>query len=69
MNEPMSRIVVENESDWIRVKDTVSKSMMQVMELRLATLPGGKDGETAKRVRGEVERRVMKVSYHGLLVR
>ncbi|RXK36536.1 hypothetical protein M231_06195 [Tremella mesenterica] len=57
----MSRIVVENEADWLRVREGVCRAMNQVMEVRLASLPGGRDGEAAKRVRNEVEGRIAKI--------
>ena len=57
----MSRIVVETEPDWLRVKDNVSQGMNTSLEARLSSLPGGKDGDIARQIRGEVEARLRKV--------
>jgi hypothetical protein len=62
MNEPpLSRIVVENESDWLRVKANVEGSLSGTMEARLSSLPGGKDGRASRTVQQEVEARLAKV--------
>ncbi|WVR00143.1 hypothetical protein IAU59_007285 [Kwoniella sp. CBS 9459] len=62
MNEPsLSRIIVDREADWIRVKGNVSTSMLGIMEARLSTMPGGKDGEAATAMRVELEKRLGKV--------
>ncbi|WWD19678.1 hypothetical protein CI109_104140 [Kwoniella shandongensis] len=62
MAEPtLSRIVIDQEPDWIRVKDNVSQAIVSVMETRLATMPGGKDGDAAKGMRKEVEARLGKI--------
>ena len=58
---PMSRVVVETESAWLRVQENVDQSLKRAMEIRLASLPGGKDGEAARGVRKEVERRLDRV--------
>lgn len=58
----MTRINVETEPDWLRVKVNINSGLMGVMEARISELPGGKDGEAAKAVRGELEMRLAKVS-------
>jgi hypothetical protein len=57
----LSRIIVENESDWLRVQSNVEQSMTRLMEARLSSLPGGKDGSAAKAARGEVQARLAEV--------
>ena len=59
---PISRILVETEPDWLRVRENVSKSMKGVMEKRLSSLPGGNEGDAVRAVRKEVEERLAKVS-------
>jgi hypothetical protein len=62
MEDPvLRRITVDTEVDWFRVKDMVAKGLQDSMEARLATLPGGKDGQAAKTVRRELEERLKKV--------
>ena len=62
MSDPeLSRIVVESEPGWLRIKDNVDKAIRAATEARLASLPGGKDGDAARRVRREVEARIAKV--------
>ena len=60
MDEPQ-RIAIETESGWLRIRDNVERGMTASMEMRLASLPGGKDGEASRRVRKEVEARMDKV--------
>lgn len=63
MDEPERvRITVEHEVDWIRVQDNLKKGLQQSLEGRLASLPGGKDGPAAKKVRRELEGRLRKVT-------
>ncbi|ORY33421.1 hypothetical protein BCR39DRAFT_519931 [Naematelia encephala] len=62
MDQPtLSRIAVESQSDWLRVQENIKRGLEQAMEARLGALPGGKDGEAAKRVRKEVEGRLEKI--------
>jgi len=62
MNQaPISRIVVESEPDWLRIKGNVNAGMMAVMEARLSALPGEKDGEAARSRRKELESRLARV--------
>ncbi|OCF61333.1 hypothetical protein L486_00981 [Kwoniella mangroviensis CBS 10435] len=62
MDDPsLSRLVVDREPEWLRVKDNVSSAMFKVMETRLATMPGGKDGESAKVMRKELEIRLKRI--------
>ncbi|OCF44666.1 hypothetical protein I317_01553 [Kwoniella heveanensis CBS 569] len=62
MDEPsFSRIIIDREADWLRVKNNVSSSIMGIMEARLSTMPGGKDGDAAKAMRAELEKRLGKV--------
>ncbi len=56
-----SRITVQTESEWLRVKENVNKGIMGVMEARMSLLPGGRDGEAARGLRREVEARLAKV--------
>lgn len=56
------RIAIETEAGWLRIKDNVERGMQASMEARLASLPGGKDGEASRRVRKEIEARMAKVS-------
>lgn len=58
---PLSRIVIDSEPDWLRVKKNVSDAMMEVMETRLASMPGGKDGDAARTMRRELEARLVQV--------
>ncbi|KAE8539402.1 hypothetical protein D1P53_004502 [Cryptococcus gattii VGV] len=58
---PLSRIVIDSEPDWLRVKKNVSDAMMEVMETRLATMPGGKDGDAARTMRRELEARLVQI--------
>ncbi|XAO24461.1 hypothetical protein I312_103262 [Cryptococcus bacillisporus CA1280] len=58
---PLSRIVIDSEPDWLRVKKNVSDAMMEVMETRLATMPGGKDGDAARTMRRELEARLIQI--------
>lgn len=57
----MSRIEVETEADWLRVKENVYLGMKGAMDARLSSLPGGKDGEVSKGVKKELEMRLAKV--------
>jgi hypothetical protein len=57
----ISRITVEQEADWLRVQENFSKGLQASMEMRLASLPDGKEGPTAKAVRKELEYRLKKV--------
>ena len=57
----MTRIVVEAEPGWLRIKDNANKAITKAMETRLASLPGGKEGEASEAVRKEVEARLAKV--------
>ncbi|ODN94709.1 hypothetical protein L198_04850 [Cryptococcus wingfieldii CBS 7118] len=61
MSEPLSRIAVDHESDWIRVQKNVAQAITDSMEARLATMPGGKDGEAARVMRIELEERLGKI--------
>ncbi|OWT37459.1 hypothetical protein J008_04946 [Cryptococcus neoformans] len=58
---PLSRIVIDSEPDWLRVKKNVSDAMMEVMETRLATMPGGKDGDAARTMRRELKARLAQI--------
>jgi hypothetical protein len=62
-DQQISRIVIESEGGWVRIKGNVDRSLGAAMETRLASLPGGKDGEMSRRVRKEVEARIAKVSF------
>jgi hypothetical protein len=64
-NVTISRIIIEQEPDWLRVQDNVKNSMMASMEARLSSLPGGKDGAAARGVRKELEMRLAKVCGFG----
>jgi hypothetical protein len=68
MDEPQ-RIAVETEAGWLRIRDNVERGMNASMEMRLASLPGGKDGEASRRVRKEIEARMDKVSCRSWIVR
>ena len=57
----ISRVVIETEGGWVRIKGNVDKALGSAMETRLGSLPGGKDGEMSRRVRKEVEARIAKV--------
>lgn len=59
----ISRIVLESEGGWNRIKGNVDQALGSAMEMRLASLPGGKDGEMSRRVRKEVEVRIAKVNF------
>ncbi|WVQ84648.1 hypothetical protein IAT38_006803 [Cryptococcus sp. DSM 104549] len=61
MSDSLSRIVIDSEADWLRVQGNVSQAMMEVMESRLAMMPGGKDGEAARAMRTEMEARLGKI--------
>ncbi|KAK4685525.1 hypothetical protein P7C73_g4624, partial [Tremellales sp. Uapishka_1] len=61
-DKPISRITIDTENAWKTIKDNVTKSMEISMETRLASLPGGKDGEMARRLRPELEARLHNVS-------
>ncbi|KAK8853261.1 hypothetical protein IAR55_003963 [Kwoniella newhampshirensis] len=62
MSEPaLSRIIIDQEPDWVKVKNNVSQAIVSVMETRLATMPGGKDGGAAKGIRTEIEARLGKI--------
>jgi len=62
MEEPtIRRITVERESDWLRVQENIGKGLQNSLDARLATLPGGRDGPTAKGVKRELEERIKKV--------
>ncbi|WWC64534.1 uncharacterized protein I303_107144 [Kwoniella dejecticola CBS 10117] len=62
MNEPtLSRLIIDREPEWLRVKDNVSLALMGAMETRLATMSGGKDGEAAKAMRNELEGRIGRI--------
>ncbi|WWC72060.1 uncharacterized protein I206_106020 [Kwoniella pini CBS 10737] len=62
MNEPtLSRLIVDREPEWLRVKNNVSLALMGTMETRLATMPGGKDGDASKLMRKELEGRISKI--------
>lgn len=60
------RITIDSETDWARIQDNVKQGINASMENRLATLPGGKNGEQARHIRKELETRLAKVgpSYH-----
>ena len=57
-----ARINIDSEPAWFKIKADVDSSMTTIMDSRLATLPGGKDGAAAMAVRKEVEARLAKVS-------
>lgn len=57
----ISRITVEQETDWLRVQDNFVKGLQASMEARLSSLPEGKDGPAAKAVRKELEYRLKMV--------
>ncbi|WRT70181.1 uncharacterized protein IL334_007175 [Kwoniella shivajii] len=62
MDEPsLSRLIIDREPEWLRVKDNVSSALMAAMETRLATIPGGKDGDASKVIRKELEGRLGKI--------
>ena len=61
-NLPISRINVETEADWLRIKDNVDREIGESMEARFSTLPGGTEGEQARALRTEVESRLQRVS-------
>ncbi|ORX40546.1 hypothetical protein BD324DRAFT_606441 [Kockovaella imperatae] len=61
MDAGITRISVETESDWLRVKANVERSLDQSLEARLAALPGGKTGEASRAVRKEAERRLARI--------
>lgn len=61
MELPLSRVTIDTEAGWQRIRDNVTKAINQSMETRLAMLPGGKDGEASRKVRREVEARMLKV--------
>ena len=67
MEPGLSRIVVESEGDWLRIKDNVNKAVKSAMEARLATLP--KDGEQSRALRAEVERRIAKAGHADFSIR
>jgi hypothetical protein len=62
MEAPLSRISVDTEAGWQRIRDNVDKAITSSMETRLALLPGGKEGESSRRIRKEVEARMAKVN-------
>lgn len=69
MDEPaLSRIVVEHETEWIRIQDNLAQGLQTSMEARLASLPGGKDGPAARKVRKELEQRMKKVGQTTVLI-
>jgi hypothetical protein len=57
----LSRIQVDTEAAWFKIKADLEANMKGIMETRLASLPGGKDGAAATAVRKEVEARLAKV--------
>ncbi len=64
---PISRIAVETEPDWLRVKGNVENGMMGSMNARLSSLPGGKDGEAARAVRKEIDPRLTRVGCEDII--
>ena len=66
-DQQISRIVVESEGGWVRIKGNVDKALGAALETRLGSLPGGKDGDMSRRVRKEVEVRIARVSCRCLL--
>jgi hypothetical protein len=65
MDHPqVSRIVIDNEPAWLRVKSNLVQGMNGLMEARLSTLPGGSNGAAAKSLRKEVESRLAQVSLN-----
>ena len=56
-----TRVNVDTEAAWFKIKADLEANMTRVMEMRLATLPGGKDGDAAKALRKEVEARLSRV--------
>jgi hypothetical protein len=51
----VSRVVVDTEPAWLRVKDNLAQGLSQIMSARLSTLPGGINGPAATAIRNEVE--------------
>lgn len=58
-----TRVSVDTEEAWLRIRGNLDQNMLGILEARLATLPGGKDGVAAQALRQEVEARLLKVSH------
>ncbi|KAL1412381.1 hypothetical protein Q8F55_000126 [Vanrija albida] len=52
---PLSRVTVEREADWLRVQGNTDAALTAALEARLAALPGGARGDTARRLRPKLE--------------
>lgn len=49
------RIVIDSELDWLWVKKNVLDVMMEVMEIWLVIMLGGKDGDVVRMMRRELK--------------
>jgi hypothetical protein len=64
MDHPqVSRVIIDSEPAWLRVKGNLSTGIAQAMEARLNGLPGGSQSVAARALRKEVEGRISKVSH------
>lgn len=58
----IQRINVDAEAEWLKIRGNIERAMMETMEARLGTMPGGATGSAARAVRREVEARLGRVS-------
>ncbi|KAI9634144.1 uncharacterized protein MKK02DRAFT_38816 [Dioszegia hungarica] len=57
----IQRINVDAEAEWLKIRGNIERAMMETMEARLGTMPGGATGSAARAVRREVEARLGRI--------
>lgn len=56
-----SRVAIDTEAAWFTIKSNLEKNMQTLLDARLATLSGDKNGLAAVALRNEVEQRLAQV--------
>ena len=56
-----SRVAIDTEAAWFTIKSNLEKNMQTLLDARLATLSGDKNGPAAVALRNEVEQRLAQV--------
>lgn len=59
--QALPRIIIEKEEPWLRVQENVNRALAEALEARLAALPGGAQGEQAKKLRPALEQHLASV--------
>lgn len=59
--QALPRITIEKEEPWLRVQENVNQALADAIEVRLASLPGGAQGEQATKLRPALEQHLASV--------